>query len=207
MHFPGHDRPEAYSRRLDIGNAIATTEYSIKGNVRFKREVFASFTDQLIVIRVTSSAPSSINCELYYESPMPAHKVSVTKDKYLRIEGKSTSTPYFEGKVRYVADLKAVASGGKVISEGDRLVVSEADELTLYIAMATNFVNYKDLSADPYKRVAAYMKNSEKPYEKAKAEHVDYYKSQFDRVSLDLGHTPKAYEPMEKRLRNFKVGS
>lgn len=203
MHFPGHDRPESYSRKLDIGNAIATTEYAIKGNVRFKREVFASFTDQLIVVRVSSSAPKSINCELYYESPMPEHKISVTKDKYLRIEGKSTSTPYFEGKLHYVADLKAVTTEGSVRAEADRLIVSDASELTLYIAMGTNFVNYKDISADPYKRVADYMKNSLKPYEQAKAEHVAYYKSQFDRVSLDLGHTAKAEEPMEKRLRNF----
>ena len=206
MYFPGHDRPESYSRKLDISDAVATTEYSIKNNVRFKREVFASFTDQLIVVRVTSSAPQSINCELYYESPMPAHKISVTNENFLRIEGKSTSTQFFEGKVHYVADLKAVASEGSVTAREDRLVVSGASELTLYIAMATNFVNYKDLSADPYQRVAAYMKNSEKPYEQAKADHIAYYKSQFDRVSLDLGHTDKAYESMEKRLRNFKDG-
>ena len=203
MHFPGHDRPESYSRKLDIGNAIATTEYSIKGNVKFKREIFASFTDQLIIVRVTSSQPESINCELYYESPMPGHKISVTQDGLLRIEGLSTSTPHFEGKLHYVADLKAITSGGSVKRENDRLLVSSASELTLYISMATNFVNYKDISADPYKRVAAYMKNSDKTYETARAEHVAYYKSQFDRVSLDLGHTARAEQPMEQRLRNF----
>lgn len=206
MRFPGHDRPEAYSRKLDIGEAVASTEYAIKGGLQFKREVFASFTDQLLIVRVTANKAQSINCELYYETPMPNPEMSVTDKGYLRLEGMSSSTQFFEGKVHYVADLKAVAEGGSVMAEDGMLKVSGADVLTLYIAMATNFVNYKDLSADPYERVAKYMENSEKPYEKARAEHVAYYKSQFDRVDLELGDTPKAEQMTEKRLRNFNDG-
>ena len=43
----------SYSRRLDIGNAVASAEYTA-GGVRFTEEVFASFTDQLIIIRISA---------------------------------------------------------------------------------------------------------------------------------------------------------
>ena len=34
----------------------------------------------------------------------------------------------------------------------DTLFSVQEPELTLYISMATNFVNYKDISGDPYQR-------------------------------------------------------
>lgn len=53
----------------------------------------------------------------------------------------------FLGKVHYCADLDVKHKGGKVITANDTLLsVQGASELTLYISMATNFVNYKDIS-------------------------------------------------------------
>lgn len=204
IKYPDHGNVAAYSRVLDIDKAVATTTYAIKGDVKFKEEVFASFVDQLIVIHLSASKPESINCELSYSSPMPSPRVSVTSDGLLRIEGMTSSTKFFEGKVHYVADAKAVNVGGEVSRTPESLVVSAATELTIYVSMATNFVDYKDLSADPYKRNADYMQNSSKDYKTAKEEHIAFYKQQFDRVTLDLGHTAKAEEVIEYRLRDFK---
>ena len=83
--------------------------------------------------------------------------------------------------------------GGKVITANDTLLsVQGASELTLYISMATNFVNYKDISGDPYQRNKAYLKNAAKDYSKAKAAHIAAYQKQFNRVTLDLGETSQA---------------
>ena len=48
------------------------------------------------------------------------------------------------------------------------LIVKDADAVTFHIAMATNFVNYKDISADPQKRIDEYMKNAGRDYETQK---------------------------------------
>ncbi len=92
----------------------------------------------------------------------------------------------------------------KVITANDTLLsVQGASELTLYISMATNFVNYKDISGDPYQRNKAYLKNAAKDYSKAKAAHIAAYQKQFNRVTLDLGETSQANKPMDVRIKEF----
>ena len=202
ISLPSHSRPESYSRSLDISRAIADVDYSLKNGIKVHREAFASFVDNLIVYHISTTAPESLDCELFYQSPMPGVSVSITPDNLLRLEGMSTGTKFFPGKVNFVCDAKVVCPDGNVSGEGERLIVKGASEVTVYISIATNFVNYRDISADAKARNAVWMANSDKPYGQARQEHTDYYKSQFDRVSLDLGHTPLACESMEKRLRN-----
>ncbi len=200
-----HEKVSQYYRDLDISKAIATTKYKIKGDIEITQEVFASFVDQLIIINIKASKPAGVSCELSYSSPMPSPVRSITEDGLLRIEGNSSDTKFSKGGVHYVVDLKAKPVGGSIESQGDeKLVVTGADELTLYIAMATNFVNFRDLSGDPYARNAEYMKSSSKPYSKAKSEHIAFYKKQFDRVSIELGDSEFSGFPTEDRIRNFK---
>ncbi len=196
---------QSYSRSLDLDNAIAQTEYSVRAG-SFKEEVFASFADNMIIVKLTASKPGLVNCKLYFTTPMPSPSFSFTEDGLLRLEGDNSSTAFNEGRLHYVADLKAVNRGGSLERRDGCIVVNGADELTLYISIATNFVHYDDVSGDPYARNAVCLKNSDKPYDQAKAEHIALYRKQFDRVSLDLGHTAKADESIEKRLRNFGDG-
>ena len=206
IDIPGNARAvQAYSRYLDIDNAIAGTEYNLRaGDV--KEEVFASFVDNLIVVRLTTTIPAGLSGSVYFTTPMANPQYCFTEDGLLRLEGNNGSTKFFEGKLHYVADMKAVAKGGELRRAGTRFELDGVSELTLYVSMATNFVNYKDISGDPFARNAEFLKNSEKPYDEMKAAHTAYFKKQFDRVSLDLGHTDKVKQSVEKRLRNFNDG-
>ncbi len=203
IRYINHENYTDYDRTLDLNNAIVTTKYTLKNGNQITEEVFSSFTDQLVIVRVSATDKKSINCDLSYSSPMDGHEVSVTPEGNLRIEGMGYPTRFFEGKVKYVADTKVVTKGGKASAYNKTIYVRGATTLTIYISMATNFVNYKDLSADPFERVASYLKNSKKNYNKAKKSHIEYYKKQFDRVSLDLGHTELADKPVEARIRDF----
>ena len=60
-----------------------------------------------------------------------------------------------EGKLRYEAQDKSRPEGGTIKTDGVDLVIENANAVTLYFAAATNFVNYKDVSADPHQRVDA----------------------------------------------------
>ena len=206
IDIPAHTRAvQSYSRYLDIDNAIAGTHYTTRyGEVN--EEVFSSFTDNLIIVRLSTTIPSGISGSIYYTTPMDNPGYSLTPDGLLRLEGRTRDSKFFPGKIHYVADMKAVAEEGSITAKADRFEFSETKAITLYISMATNFVNYNDISADPYKRNAECLANSDKPYEQAKEAHTAFYKEQFSRVSLDLGHTAKAGESVEKRLRNFSDG-
>ena len=60
LNFEGHDQYSDYYRELDIENAVSKTSYTVNG-VAYQREVFTSFTDQVIVIRLTASKNGKIS--------------------------------------------------------------------------------------------------------------------------------------------------
>lgn len=203
IRYQDHKKVNNYYRDLDISNAVAVTRYEVDG-VEFTEETFASFTDQLVIRHIKASKPGTINCELFFNTPMRDPKRSIYGKKGLRLEGITHGSRYFPGKVHYCADLDVKHKGGKVITANDTLLsVQGASELTLYISMATNFVNYKDISGDPYQRNKAYLKNAAKDYSKAKAAHIAAYQKQFNRVTLDLGETSQANKPMDVRIKEF----
>ncbi len=183
--FPDHDGFTDYYRELDIDNALTTTRYKV-GDVEYTQEAFASFTDQLVIVRISASKKGAISCELSIDTPMPSPSITA-KGRTIRMEGASSDGDMVKGGVlRYCTDIKAVNSGGKVTAGNGTVKVEKASELLVYVSMATNFVNYKDISADEVKRCEGYMKNSSKKYDKAKAAHTAAYKAQYDRVKFEL---------------------
>ncbi len=204
MRFAGRGGEVSdYRRELDIDRAVVRTSYKVDG-VEYVEEVFSSFTDQLVIVRLTASRPKSISCELFYETPMQNTRVSTPGGNILRLEGRGDDKGGIPGAIRYVNDTKVTAKGGRVRAGGESLRVEGATELLLHISMATNFVNYKDVSGDPYARNAAYLKNASKKYDKALASHIAAYKEQFDRVRLDLGTSHYEDRPVNYRLLAFK---
>ncbi|MDR1981583.1 MAG: glycoside hydrolase family 95 protein [Tannerellaceae bacterium] len=201
LSFTGHDTPDGYSRELDISSAIATTRYTVDG-VDYVRETFAAFTGQVIVVRLTASQKGKVNFSAWLSSPQKS-KTEV-RDDALWLNGVSGDLEGLEGKVAFATEVKVVPDGGKLAADGDRLVVSDADAATLYVSMATNFVNYKDISADPVERVEQYMQTAlQKGYSVLRPEHIAFYRSYFDRVQLDLGATDSVRKTTDVRILEF----
>jgi alpha-L-fucosidase 2 len=75
------------------------------------------------------------------------------------------------------------------------------------VSIGSNFVNYKDISADPKARAREYL-NSATPnkYTDALQTHVKYYRNFYDRVKLDLGKTDSANNSMDVRLKDYAKG-
>ncbi|SHG01490.1 alpha-L-fucosidase 2 [Bacteroides luti] len=202
INYTDHAKVTDFYRELDIDNAVSTTRYKVNG-VEYKQEVFASFVDQLLIVRVTASKPGAISCDLSLNTPMKNPKRSALDSRKLRLEGITDGSNFFPGKVHYCADLLLKNKGGQVNTNDSVIQVRKANMLTLYVSMATNFVNYKDVSGNPYQRNSAYLKNASKDYEKAKAAHIAAYKKQFNRVELSLGETEQMNKPMDVRIKEF----
>src|SRR5690554_3738415 len=66
--FPGHHDYRDYYRDLNLEEATATTSYSVDG-VKYHREILTSFTDQVIIIRLTADQPGQITCIVHMDTP------------------------------------------------------------------------------------------------------------------------------------------
>ncbi|MDR2467211.1 MAG: glycoside hydrolase N-terminal domain-containing protein [Prevotellaceae bacterium] len=203
--FPGHEKAENYYRELDIASAVASSRYTVAGT-EYRREVFASFADRLIVVRFTASGKGKISFTTNFTSPQKS-EVSASGDA-LTLSGVSGDQEGLEGKVKFIARAKIVAEGGRVSAGDKSLSVADANTATVYIAMASNFANYRDLSADPAARVAEALESvPAKTYDKRKAEHSAIYRQYFDRVKLDLGQTDSVRKTTDRRILEFAAAN
>jgi len=208
-----HDTTPAanYRRALDLDTAVVTTTYE-RGGVRYTREVFVSPVDQVVVVRLTADRPGSISFTAQLQGCRNEAHSNYATDYFrmdghgpdgLVVRGKSADYMGVEGKLRYEARLKAVAAGGAVSVDWDELSVKNADAVTLLVAAATNFVNYKDVSGDPAARVEAVMKAAAgKTFDVIRAAHVKEHQRLFRRVALRLPATPNSALPTNERLKN-----
>lgn len=201
LSFPGHDNYTDYERDLDISRALASVSYTVDG-VSFERQAISAFTEPVIALHLSASKPGSIQLELGFDSPQQ-HQTHVEQDQ-LRIEGRASDHEGLEGQVRFAALIKPRLEGGSLSRENGKLVVRNADAVTLYISAATNFVNYRDLSADPLARAREQLaRGMAKTFAQLKTEHQAFYQSRFGRVSLDLGSSSSALKPTDVRIAEF----
>ncbi len=204
LDFAGKRKVTHFRRSLDLSNALSTVTYMV-GNVEYKEEAFTSLTDQLLIVRYTASKKGQLSFKASLSYPSEVPTVQEVKDgNTLTLSGTSQDVAAkVLGKVNFLVNAKVVNRGGKLTQTGNALQVKGADEVVIYLAMATNFKNYRDISANPAERIAAYMKNV-RAYDEAKQAHVAKYLEQFDRVSLNLGENKYADLPTDERLKKFK---
>ena len=207
IEAPGHEKAKNYYRDLDLERAVATTCYQVDG-VNFQREVFASFPDRVIIVRFTADKPGELNFKVSYDSPLQS---TVRKQgKKLVLRGKGGDHEGVKGVIEVETQSQVIAEGGKVSLTDKYISVEHATAATLYIAAATNFVNYHNVKGNENKKASALLAGAmKKEYSEALKAHTDYYQSQFNRVSLSLGgeNTKTARQETVKRIASFSQGN
>ncbi|MGE0019764.1 MAG: glycoside hydrolase N-terminal domain-containing protein [Draconibacterium sp.] len=207
LKFAGHENVTGYYRELDIENAISTTKYSVDG-VGFKSEVIASNPDQIIVVRISADKPGKVSFSADLKRPKPAVVEVSAKGDQLTMSGTTGDHEGIKGAVKFEAIAKFVNEGGVVTTADSVLNVTNADAVTIYISIATNFVNYNDLSANATERANAYLaKSAKKKYDEILRSHIADYQRYFKRVDLDLGITEATGKPTNERLAAFAKGN
>ncbi len=211
LDFKGHENYTDLRRELDLDRAVATTTYKV-GGVEYKREQFASFTDNLIIIRLTAGKGGKLNFTAGMTCPQTVRKSTSGRDRLImegttKGVGKGMTEEIKGARLNFRTDTKIKVQGGKITAGDSTLTVSNATAATIYIAIATNFNNYKDISGDPVARTTAHLKNANKPYTKALAAHIAKYREFGDRVSLDLGTTEQMKKPTDVRIKEFATSN
>jgi alpha-L-fucosidase 2 len=200
--FPGHENYSDYYRELDIEKAVETTRYKVDG-VNYQSRVFASFPDQVIIVRITGDKGGSINFSATMHGPSKVD-ISTRGNNELIMSGVTSDRDSVKGAVMFQAQVKIITDGGSVSALDTALRVSNADAATLYISIASNFKNYHDISGDAAASADAYLQNAlKKKYEQALSDNIAAFQEYFNRVSLDLGGTDSVKNPTDVRIRQF----
>ena len=206
IKFQDKGTVENYRRYLDIGQAVAGLSYS-SGGVQYKREYLASLTDRIIAVRLTADKPGNISLSLGMNSPFKQYQVQTSQTQLL-LSGTTSSVDNKTGRIRYEVQVQPVLEGGTLSTTDSSLVVSNANAVTIYISIGTNYRNYNDISGNATAVAAKYLQPAvKKPYAGMKAAHIARYQSYFNKVSLDLGTTAAVNKPTDLRIKEFGEGN
>jgi len=194
---------EKYNRELDLNDAVVRVKYTQEG-VNFQREIFTSYPDQVLVVRFTADQPGQISFSCTMDRPERFRTYS--DDDQLIMTGSLPNGKGGDG-LQYMSRLKAVNEGGNVSYNNSKLIVENADEVTLFLAASTDYVQkYPVYKGRDYKTIT--KQNLEKaivkPFEVLLSAHLEEYQAYFNRVVLDLTPDSIANIPTDERLKRFK---
>ena len=203
ISFPGHTRYSDYYRELSLDSARTIVRYKVDG-VTYQRETLTSFADQVVMVRLTASQPGKITCNANLTTPHQDVMVA-TEGEEVTLSGVSSWHEGLKGKVEFQGRMTARTQGGTRSCRDGVLSIEGADEAVIYISIATNFTNYKDITGNQVERAKNYLRRAvSKDYMTSRKAHVDFFKQYMDRVSLDLGIDKYAGVTTDMRVQNFK---
>ncbi len=203
LNFPGMADYSDYRRELDLNKAIVSIHYKI-GNVNYTRTLFTSFADNVLIMRIEADKPGSVNFVARYNTPYKEYTVKKNKECLL-LAGRGSDHEGIQGAIRFETRTRIKAESGKVSVKNDCIEVRNADAAIIYVTAATNFVNYKDVSANETHRTRALMaKAFRSPYTQQLVAHEGAYQKYFNRVSLNIGSSSEEDTPY--RIKHFKEG-
>ena len=194
-----------YYRDLNLETAIATTRYQADG-VHYKREVFASQVDPVVIIRYMADKSGQLDLTIGYDSPLKS-KI-LRKGQKLIMQSRGTDHEGIRGVIEVETQTQADVSGGKMKLDNQHIYIEDADTVTLYVTAATNFVDYKTVNANEGKKASQQLSSAmQKNYTEVRRDHISRYQQQFNRVSLDLGKSEAEQLETTERIARFQEGN
>lgn len=223
LTFAGEEYAD-YCRKLDIANAVLSSSHSA-GGVKYRKEGFLSFPDQVFVYRVASEnkAPFSFTARL----TCPLRSQVYTKGSRIIADGECPSdgdtahpdypchsliysdNPEERGVCfRGAADLE---TDGEVRDLGDGLQVCNATFAVIRLTIQTSFngaLKSPYLEGKEYKNHALALLDAACgfSFEELKQRHIADYRPLYDRVKLCLGDEDLPQMATDARLDAFADG-
>lgn len=196
-HAANHEILE-YERELDLSQALVNISYKAE-NVKYSRQIFASYPDSAIVVRLTADVPGQISftARMGRERFRYVDRIRAESGNSLVMSGNSG------GGVNYSGVLICRPEGGQMRTIGEHLVVANADSALLVIAATTDFRDPDPESA----AVISARRAVSRSYRDMLEEHVADYRNLFDRTELRIyGERSMREEDTSVRLNHLKAG-
>lgn len=200
VNVTGHASVTNYQRQLDLSNGYAKTTYTI-GAVTYTREVYASYPDDVVIMRLTQTGGGS-----YSGSVQLSGTRSETTTADAAAKTASFSATLSNG-LKYAAVAKVFGTGGTVGTSGANVTFTSCSEVIIVFSGGTNYVPdstraYKDASVTPL-AVANTKANAVAGVsgDSLLATHVADYQPLFGSLAVNLGPSTAAQRAKDTPTR------
>ena len=196
-----------YVRGLDLEDGVSSASYtSPDGSVAYTRQYIASYPDKVVAVRLAASQAGKISVRLrLFQGVKKGLIAPVCADGRISFSGKLDL-------VSFKAAVKAVNTGGTVITRDDCIEVSGADELLILVAGATDY----DIHSPSYLGSAADMSTAvdsridraaAKGWQALLADHLADFRALSGRVDFCIGDAAndRPAEDMVRRYNNRRA--
>ncbi|MBI1336086.1 MAG: hypothetical protein GC164_03885 [Phycisphaera sp.] len=209
FHYPAKaGEVTGFRRELDLGTAVASANWSRDG-VRYTSEVFCGTKTNTLVARYRADKPGQMNLSIQLRRECGAVTRCVAEDT-LFIEGTASQRGRHRG-VKFAGVLKVVTVGGQVLHDTDTLNVTDADEVRLYLSVATDYHYARPTEpltdcltdvAGSRVRIAA-----QTHYDTLLQQHIEDHLALFGRVNLKFDSPDTQHQPLDARIRAYQQGA
>jgi alpha-L-fucosidase 2 len=193
-----------YRRELNLGRAVASVSYEQDG-VHYRREYFASYPDNVIVVALSADRPGRISFRARLD--IPDNRSVEIKANAGRI---LATGALYENGLKYAAAVQIATRGGlRADLPGGQVSVTGADAATIVLSTGTAYrQHYPDYrGVDPLEAVAARTdRAAATPLQQLLERHCSDHSALFDRVALDIGQTPSSL-PTDQLLARYGQGA
>ena len=212
LSFDGVDRVEDYRRELDMETGVSKVSYRA-GDTGFTREVFISYPDRVMVVRVTGDHPGRVSLSARLNSPY-LDSVTATPGRLVMDGcwkgpmGTNWLIAPVEGKgLRFQTVLLARNDGGRSEAADGRVRIQRANSVTFILTAATSYVNYHDISGDAADACQKTLASAAgKAYLTLRERHEADFRALMGRVHLSVGDPSLNGKPTDERLKAVRAG-
>ncbi|MGP4011610.1 glycosyl hydrolase family 95 catalytic domain-containing protein [Streptomyces sp. 4N124] len=193
VDIPDHDlgAVSGYRRTLDLAQGLITSSY-VRSGVTYRREIFASHPDDVIVLHFTQSGGGRYTGTItltgtHGETPTAAESFGAT----------------LANGLRYGAAVQAHGNGGKVTVNGTRIDFSGCKDLTVVVSGGTNYApdaaaNFRNPSLDPERLARTKVRDAAtESAATLRRTHIADYRALFGQLDLSLGTSTAAQREMD----------
>lgn len=201
LDFENNSPYSDYHREIDLENGMVKVRYEQNG-IKYSRDVFASFPDRALVIRLSAGKKGKLNFTAKMNRP-ERYRTSIDNNTLL-MSGVLSDGKGGEG-MNYAARLRGVSKDGEVLYSDSLLHVQDATEVMLIITASTDYKqNYPDFKGDDplVSTLSLIDKASSSSFDELLKRHTEDYTSLFDKVSLKLSMEEADTMPTDRRLKN-----
>ena len=205
-----------YRRSLSLDSALATVQFRYNG-VSYKRNVFISSPDNVMVIRFSASQKGKQNLTFSYTTN-PVSTGSFKKDGK---NGICYIARLNDNHMQYAVRIKAIVNGGTLENKRDRFIIKRADDVMFLITMDTDYIlnfdpDFNDpktyVGIDPVKTTKKWMEQAvQKDYTTLLRTHYEDYHALFGRMDFILNpqwdNTAAHSLPTPARLERYRTGA
>lgn len=194
---------EGYERSLSLNDATHRVTFKRDG-VTHTRTMFASYPDNVIVLRWTADRTGAISARVRMQG---AHGETT------RAHGNSIG---FAGTLKnglaYEVQVRVLATGGNVQADGSTLTLRGCDAVTLFLAAGTNYAmdHARHWRGDhPSKRLSQQLDDAAKrSFDDLLARHRTDHQSLFGRVDIACGRSADEVrsQTTDRRLAAYAKG-